>query len=57
MGKVFDEIVGHVNRGKELMEQADDTNLQLANMALKGAVCELLQALEKLCNEIKVDLR
>ena len=57
MGKIFDEIIGHVNRAKELMEKADDVNPQLANMALKGTVCELLQALEKLSNAVKVDLR
>lgn len=57
MGKVFDEIIGHVNRGKELMEKADVVNPRLANLALKGAVRELLQALEKLCNEVKVDMR
>ena len=57
MGKIFDEIIGHVNRANELMWQADDVNPQLANMALKGTVAELLQALEKLCNIIKVDLR
>jgi len=60
MGKPFDEIVGHVNCARKLMNEAeahDNVNPQQANLALKGTVCELLQALEKLCNEIKVDLR
>jgi len=57
MGKIFDEIIGHVNRSKELIKQADNTNLQLANTALKGTVRELIQALEKLSKIITVDMR
>lgn len=48
---VFDETIFHINRAKELIKQANDTNPQLANMALRGAVSNLLQALEKLCKE------
>jgi len=60
MGKLYDEIVGHVNHAKKLMNEAeahDNVNPQQANLALKKVIVELLQAFEKLCNEIQVDVR
>jgi len=38
----------HVEKAKYFLEQADDTNPRLANMALKATVYNLVQALDKI---------
>lgn len=52
-GTIFDEIIGHVNRAKELMENIDNANPQETQiMSLKAQVRELILALGKLTKEM-----